>query len=40
MKTTVPVAVAFLAGLTMVVSFFSEDGTHVGDLSQEQPVVV
>ncbi|MDH3892184.1 MAG: hypothetical protein OEV49_13985 [candidate division Zixibacteria bacterium] len=35
MKTTVPVAVAFLAGLALVVSFFFREGTFVGDISQE-----
>lgn len=36
MKTTVPVAVAFIAGLVMVVSFFfNEEATFVGRLSQE-----
>jgi len=38
MKTTVPVAVAFLAGLALVVSFFFREGTFVGDISQELTV--
>ena len=35
MRTTVPVAVAFLAGFTLVVSFFFREDTFVGGLSQE-----
>ncbi|MEA2031284.1 MAG: hypothetical protein U9N55_06795 [candidate division Zixibacteria bacterium] len=36
MKTTAPVAIAFIAGLIMVVSFFfNEETTFVGGLSQE-----
>jgi len=35
MKTTVPVVVAFVAGLVLVVSFFFEADTFVGGLSQE-----
>ena len=36
MKTGVPVAVSFLAGLVLVVSFFfNEETTQVGKLSQE-----
>lgn len=35
MKTTVPVVVAFLAGLILVISFFFEADTFVGGLSQE-----
>lgn len=35
MKTTVPVAVAFLAGMALVLSFFFREGTFIGDISQE-----
>jgi len=36
MKTGVPVAVSFVAGLIMVVSFFfNEETTKMGGLSQE-----
>ena len=35
MKTTIPVAVAFLAGMALVVSFFFHEGTFIGDISQE-----
>ncbi len=35
MRTTVPVIVAFLSGLTLIVSFFFREGTWIGDLSQE-----
>jgi hypothetical protein len=35
MKTSVPVAVAFLSGMALVVSFFFHQGTFVGDISQE-----
>jgi hypothetical protein len=35
MRTTVPVLVAFLAGLTLVVSFFFREDTFVGSLSNE-----
>lgn len=36
MKTTVPVAVAFLSGMVMVISFFfNEDRTFIGGLSNE-----
>lgn len=35
MRTTIPVIVAFIAGLLVVVSFFFRDGTIVGDVKQE-----
>jgi hypothetical protein len=35
MKTTVPVVIAFLAGLVLVVAFFSSEGTIISSLSQE-----
>ncbi|MCK4572765.1 MAG: hypothetical protein KAU36_00265 [candidate division Zixibacteria bacterium] len=35
MKTTIPVAVAFVAGVVLVVSFFFDEGTWVGGISQE-----
>ncbi len=35
MRTTVPVAVAFLVGLILIVSFFFNESTFVGGLSQE-----
>jgi hypothetical protein len=35
MRTTIPVIVAFLAGLLVVVSFFFRDGTIIGDVKQE-----
>jgi len=35
MRTTVPVAIAFLAGLIMVISFFFDESTFIGGLSQE-----
>ena len=35
MKTTVPVAVAFIAGFVMVISFFFNPDTLIGGLSQE-----
>ena len=35
MKTTVPVAVAFLVGVALVVSFFFREDTFVGGISQE-----
>ena len=35
MKTTVPVAVAFLAGIALVLSFFFREGTFIGNISQE-----
>ena len=35
MKTTIPVAVAFLAGMALVVSFFFHEGTFIGGISQE-----
>lgn len=35
MKTTVPVAVAFLAGMALVLSFFFREGTFIGNISQE-----
>jgi len=38
MKTSVPVAVAFLSGLALVLSFFFREGTFVGDISQELTV--
>jgi len=38
MRTTVPVAVAFLSGLILVVSFFFRKGTWLGDLEQELTV--
>lgn len=34
MKTTVPVVVAFLAGITLVISFFFNETTAIGSLSQ------
>jgi len=34
MKTSFPVAVAFLTGMALVVSFFFREGTLVGDLSK------
>ncbi|HOP08296.1 MAG TPA: hypothetical protein PLF13_13530 [candidate division Zixibacteria bacterium] len=38
LKTTVPVAVAFIAGLALVISFFFREGTFIGDISQELTV--
>ncbi len=35
MRTTIPVAVAFLAGIIMVISFFFDESTFIGGLSQE-----
>ncbi len=35
MRTSIPVAVAFLAGLIMVVSFFFNEQSFIGGLSQE-----
>ena len=35
MRTTVPVAVAFISGLVLVVSFFFRKGTWLGGLEQE-----
>lgn len=35
MRTTIPVAVAFLAGIVMVISFFFDESTFIGGLSQE-----
>ena len=35
MRTTIPVAIAFLAGLIMVISFFFDESTFIGGLSQE-----
>jgi len=35
MRTTLPVAVAFLAGIIMVISFFFDESTFIGGLSQE-----
>ncbi len=38
MRTTVPVAIAFISGLVLVVSFFFNETTWVGGLSQELKV--
>ncbi len=35
MRTTIPVVVAFLAGIIMVISFFFDESTFIGGLSQE-----
>jgi len=35
MRTTFPVAVAFIAGIIMVISFFFDESTFIGGLSQE-----
>lgn len=35
MRTTIPVIIAFFAGLLVVASFFFRDGTVVGDVKQE-----
>lgn len=35
MRTSLPVAIAFITGLIMVVSFFAADGTFVGNLKLE-----
>lgn len=35
MRTSLPVAIAFITGLIMVVSFFAADGTFIGNLKLE-----